>query len=68
METNLLSILEAQKIIGLGKTKLYELINTGEIPAKKLGNRTLIAKNDLKDFIDQLESYPVKSKGGTSNV
>ena len=60
METNLLSILEAQKMIGLG----YELINAGEIPAKKLGNRTLISKSDLENFIDSLEAYPTKFKKG----
>lgn len=37
-----LSIEEVQEISGLGKTKIYQLLKTGEIPAKKIGKRTLM--------------------------
>ena len=33
-----LSIEEAAAHLSIGKTKLYSLIGSGEIPAKKLGN------------------------------
>jgi excisionase family DNA binding protein len=32
---------------GLGKTKIYELINRGELPVVKIGNSTLILDEDM---------------------
>ncbi len=46
----------------LGKTKLYEVINSGELKAKKWGNRTIILASDLEAFLSKLESYPVKTE------
>lgn len=57
------SISEAQKIIGLGKTKLYELLKTGKIPAKKVFRRTVILRSDLEAFLENLEPYPTKEGG-----
>ena len=51
------SIEGVQKATGLGRTKLYEAINTGLLPAKKYGRRTIILKNDLEDFLKGLEPY-----------
>ena len=54
-----LTIDEAQEISGLGRTKLYELLKSGELPARKLGKRTLILHADLEAFLAGLQSYPV---------
>lgn len=56
------SIEETITLTGLGKTKLYELIKSGELKAKKLGKRTLILKPDLKDFLSRLKNYPSQSE------
>ena len=53
-----LSIEEVCSATGLGRTKLYEAINKGLLPAKKYGKRTIILKNDLEGFLSDLESYP----------
>lgn len=45
-----LSIEEARAATGLGRTKLYQLINSGELKARKIGKRTIILKEDLEDF------------------
>lgn len=45
---------------GLGKTKIYQLINSGTLKARKIGKRTLVLKCDLDDFLASLKSYPVK--------
>lgn len=58
-----LSIEEAKKATGFGRTKIYEAINQGLLPAKKYGKRTVILKRDLEDFLSNLESYP--SEGTT---
>lgn len=52
-----LSIEQVQEISGLGRTKIYELINEGALSARKLGKRTLILKNDLEEFLSGLPKY-----------
>ncbi len=52
-----LSIEEARVATGLGKTKLYQLINSGELKARKIGKRTVILKDDLQTFLSNLQSY-----------
>lgn len=49
-----LSPSEAAAAIGLGKSKLYELLRSGEISAKKSGGRTIITVAELQRFIDTL--------------
>lgn len=51
------SIEEAAKVVGIGRTKIYEAINQGSLKAKKFGKRTVILKNDLEIFLDNLEDY-----------
>lgn len=52
-----LSIEEVCAATGLGRTKLYQAIGSGALPAKKLGKRTLILKADLDAFLAGLASY-----------
>ena len=49
-----LSIGEAVRTFGIGRTKLYELIQNGDIEAVKLGRRTLIRAASARAFIDSL--------------
>ena len=44
-----LSIEEVKKATGFGRTKIYEAINEGRLPAKKYGKRTIILKSDLEN-------------------
>lgn len=55
------SLKEASTIIGVGTTKLYSLINAGELKARKIGKLTVILKSDLDDFLSNLEPYASKS-------
>lgn len=41
---------------GIGRSKIYEAIRKGTLPARKSGSRTLILYADLKQY---LESLPV---------
>ncbi len=52
---------QACAVTGIGKTKLYEVLDSGELPAKKWGKRTLILKADLTKFISSLESYSAQT-------
>lgn len=57
---------EACGLIGVGRTKFYEVLDSGELPAKKWGKRTLILKSDLEKFMTNLEPY--STQGGTKHV
>ena len=56
---------EACTLIGVGRTKLYEVLDSGELPAKKWGKHTLILKADLERFLLKLDAY--KSETGANN-
>lgn len=48
---------EACALIGVGRTKLYEVLDSGKLPARKWGKRTLILRNDLEKFVSNLDAY-----------
>ena len=49
-----LSVAEACEVAGIGRTKLYEAIADGRLKARKLGKRTLILRDDLRQFLAAL--------------
>jgi excisionase family DNA binding protein len=54
MEPVLVSVDQAAKVVGLGKSKLYELLLSGELKSLKIGRRRLISMSALKEFVDDL--------------
>jgi excisionase family DNA binding protein len=42
---------EACRLLGLGRTTLYQAIKSGELRALKAGRRTLISRQDLEDYL-----------------
>jgi excisionase family DNA binding protein len=55
---------EVCKLSSIGRTKLYQIIADGYLPAKKLGKRTLILHEDLVKFMGGLESFPTQKAEG----
>ncbi|MDI9849538.1 helix-turn-helix domain-containing protein [Rhodoblastus sp. 17X3] len=51
----LYSIDEVVELTGLSRTTIYDAISTGKLRARKCGRRTVVAHDDLMDFIDSLE-------------
>lgn len=49
-----LSIIDAARTLGVGRSKLYELINAGQLETVKLGTRTLVRVASIKTFSDNL--------------
>ena len=45
---------EAAAATGYGKSKLWELIREGKLPAKKDGGVTVIRRTDLQAYLDSL--------------
>lgn len=48
------SIADAVKIVGLGRTSLYAAIAAGKLKTRKSGRRTLIETAALRQFIEAL--------------
>jgi excisionase family DNA binding protein len=49
-----LSIAEACTVAGIGRTKIYQAITDGNLKARKCGKRTLVLRDDLRDFLAAL--------------
>jgi excisionase family DNA binding protein len=54
MKPILHTINEACQALRIGRTALYDAINSGELVARKRGSRTLIHENDLNQFAESL--------------
>lgn len=48
---------EAARVSGISRSRLYELIASGEIPAVKLGGCTLILRESLVAYLASLPAY-----------
>ena len=57
MDKTVYSIKEAMAAIGIGKTTLYGHIDAGNLPITKIGGRTFISAEALKEFISK--DWPV---------
>jgi excisionase family DNA binding protein len=61
MESSLAySIAEACTRSGIGRTAIYDMINAGQLTARKRGRRTLILADDLRRCLELLP--PIKTK------
>jgi excisionase family DNA binding protein len=53
METMAVSIGEAGRLIGIGRTKLYELINDGTLKTFMVGRRRLVTTASIHALVGQ---------------
>ncbi|MCA3362074.1 MAG: helix-turn-helix domain-containing protein [Roseomonas sp.] len=51
---SLLDVPEATRLLGVSRSSLFELLRTGQLPAVKLGRRTLVRTSDLRRFVANL--------------
>ena len=51
-----ISIVEAARRAGVGRSSIYEAINRGDLPIRKCGRRSLVLVEDLKSWITSLPS------------
>jgi excisionase family DNA binding protein len=54
------SIPEVMSMTGLGRDKVYAVINEGLLAARKCGRRTLIMATDLQKFLEALPTIAGK--------
>ncbi|WP_163381383.1 helix-turn-helix domain-containing protein [Cyclobacterium sp. SYSU L10401] len=56
------TIPEAMHQIGIGRTKLYQELNSGRLKAVKAGKRTLIPKKSLMNWEQELQGYLTETR------
>ena len=49
-----ISIAQAARVVGLGRTTLYAAISAGKLRTKKSGRRTLVETTALREFVEAL--------------
>lgn len=52
----LLSAEEAARALGIGRTRMYELLRTGEVSSVKLGRSRRVRPEDLEEYVERLVS------------
>jgi excisionase family DNA binding protein len=53
MNEGLMTVKDVLSYLKIGRTNLYDLINTGKIRTVKIGKRTLFDPKDLMKFIEK---------------
>ena len=64
MERGLLKIEEAAAYLAIGRSKTYELVQSGELPSVKIGRATRVPMSSLKAFADHLANDATAALGG----
>ena len=56
MDKLLIDVTSAATTLGIGRSKLYELIATGKLRKVKIGKRCLIPVEALRELVGELEA------------
>lgn len=63
MKPDLLTIHQFCEAVNCGRTRAYQLINSGNVPALKNGKLTLIRRADMEKWIASLNPYKAEQEG-----
>jgi excisionase family DNA binding protein len=55
---------EAARLSGIGRTKLYQALNSGALPSFKIGSRRLIRISELDAWLGRLEADQTAATAG----
>jgi excisionase family DNA binding protein len=54
------SVSNVLQLVGISRTKFYQVVGSGQLKIRKIGNRTIILAADLEAWLDSL---PRSEKG-----
>jgi len=60
MKPTFISVRDLCSMLGIGRTKAYELINEGSIQSAQIGRRRLIVRKSASTFADSAASREAK--------
>jgi excisionase family DNA binding protein len=55
----LLTVIEAGRLIGVGRTTVYELMRTGKLPSVRVGRLRKIRRRDVDAYVAGLSPEPL---------
>jgi excisionase family DNA binding protein len=58
-ERLLLCIPEVAEVLGIGRTKIYEMIATGELPTVRFGRAVRVSVNTLQKWVAEREQRSI---------
>ncbi len=51
---------EARALLGgIGRTRLFEMLKTGELPSVKIGRRRMVLVSDIEAYVERLRDEQV---------
>lgn len=53
MDTLTVTVNTATKALGVGRTTIYELMNSGQLQTLKIGRRRLVKTDSIRALVDQ---------------
>lgn len=56
MDKMLLKPSEAQEVLGLGRSRVYEMLSTGELPSIRIGHSIRIPVKALEEWIEKQQA------------
>ena len=56
------SVSDVLRLVGIGRTKFYALVGSGEIKVRKIGNRTIVLARDLDKWLESLPTVGREDK------
>jgi excisionase family DNA binding protein len=59
---------EAARMLGIGKTKLFELIGSGELRSIQIGTRRLVPDAELRAFVERQLQEVAKDRDASQPV
>ena len=60
-EPEVMTVIEAAKVLRLGKNKTYDLINSGRLSSIKVGGKTIIPKMCIVSFLTDTKNYQLSA-------
>lgn len=51
------SVSDVLKLVGISRSKFYQVVNAGQIKVRKIGNRTIILAGDLDAWLASLPGF-----------
>ena len=60
-EQEFISLNDLQEILGIGRTKAYHLVTSGDLPAVRTGRIIRISKQDLTNWLERQKYQNVSS-------
>jgi excisionase family DNA binding protein len=57
-QSELLTVDETIRLLRLGRTRVNEILRSGDLPSYKLGRRRLVRRRDIEEWLERHKDRP----------